>query len=407
MEPNREAPAGAGTVSKTYDVVVVGAGITGAATAYHLRKEAGCDVLLVDRHGPAAGGTGKSAAIVRQHYSTPLAVRLAKQSIAMFAAMPDELGASGGFVQCGYRMLVPPDLLDGARTNIAMQQAQGVVTELIDGAKGTAALGWLNPDGVAAIVYEPHGGHADPVRATEAYVEAFRRSGGEVAFKTPARSLLGDAHKVTGILTDDGPIAAGAVVNAAGPWAAPLAAGVGLELPLRSVREQDTVWEARGDRPLPDTPISNAVDAIYLRPLGDRRYVIGRGFPKPYEDVDPYNYKETADEAFVAEIMETDGAPLSAAARRSSHRCLCRPLRRDARLVSLRRRPRRRRRLLRRLRRQRPRLQAGPGDRGRAGPVGRHGRGRRRFPSTRLRPYRRRQPVRPGLRRQPGLMKWR
>lgn len=291
-------------VSKIHDVIVVGAGITGAATAYHLRQAAGANVLLVDRHGPAAGGTGKSAAIIRQHYSTPLAVRLAKQSIAMFAAMPDELGASGGFVQCGYRMLVPADLLDGARTNIAMQQAQGVVTELIDGAKGAAALDWLNPDGVAAIVYEPAGGHADPVRATEAYVEAFRRGGGEVAFKTPARGLLGDAHGITGILTDDGPIEAGAVVNAAGPWAAPLAASAGLDIPLRSIREQDTVWEARAGRPLPDTPISNAVDAIYLRPLGDRRYVIGRGFPKAYEDVDPYNYKETVDEAFVAEIME-------------------------------------------------------------------------------------------------------
>ena len=291
-------------MSKSHDVIVVGAGITGAATAYHLRHDASLDVLLVDRHGPAAGGTGKSAAIVRQHYSTPLAARLAKQSVAMFAGMADELGASGGFVQCGYRMLVPPDLLDGARTNIAMQQAQGVVTELIDGAKGAAALDWLNPDGVAAIVYEPAGGYADPVRTTEAYVDAFRRGGGAVAFKTPARGLLGDARKVTGILTDDGPIQAGAVVNAAGPWAAALAASGGLELPLRSIREQDTVWEARGGRPLPDTPISNAVDAIYLRPLGDRRFVIGRGFPKTYEDVDPYNYKETADEAFVAEIVE-------------------------------------------------------------------------------------------------------
>jgi len=62
----------------TYDVVVVGAGITGASTAYHLKKRGVGRVLLVDREVPAAGGTGKSAAIMRQHYSNPLLVRLSK-----------------------------------------------------------------------------------------------------------------------------------------------------------------------------------------------------------------------------------------------------------------------------------------------------------------------------------------
>jgi sarcosine oxidase, subunit beta len=73
---------------------------------------------------------------------------------------------------------------------------------------------------------------------------------------------------------------------------------------VRALREQDTVWQATSGRPLPSCSISNAVDAIYLRPQGDGRYVIGRGFPKEYFDVDPYNYKETADEEFVAEVRE-------------------------------------------------------------------------------------------------------
>jgi sarcosine oxidase subunit beta len=49
--------------------------------------------------------------------------------------------------------------------------------------------------------------------------------------------------------------------------------------------------------------VSNGVDAIYLRPLGQSRFVIGRGFPKDYVDVDPYNYKETADDDFIAEAQ--------------------------------------------------------------------------------------------------------
>jgi sarcosine oxidase subunit beta len=68
------------------------------------------------------------------------------------------------------------------------------------------------------------------------------------------------------------------------------------------VREQDTVWQARPGRLLPECSISNAVDAIYLRPLGNGRYLVGRGFPKPYQDCDPENYKLTADEVFIAEV---------------------------------------------------------------------------------------------------------
>ena len=49
--------------------------------------------------------------------------------------------------------------------------------------------------------------------------------------------------------------------------------------------------------------ISDGADAIYVRPLGEGRFIIGRGFPKPYQDVDPYNYKESADDAFVADIQ--------------------------------------------------------------------------------------------------------
>src|SRR5882724_808136 len=67
----------------SYDAIVIGAGISGAATAYHLGK-AGAKTLLLERGEPASGGTGKSAAIMRQSYSTPLLVRLARASITMF-----------------------------------------------------------------------------------------------------------------------------------------------------------------------------------------------------------------------------------------------------------------------------------------------------------------------------------
>ena len=286
----------------SFDFIVVGGGISGASTAYYL-QETGAKVLLIERDLPASGGTGKSAAIVRQHYSTPLLARLAKQSIAIFERMIAELGRSGGYVKCGYHFLLPTSMLEVAKENAAMQRKVGVRTEFVDKGTWSKDLPWLNADGVAGILYEPDGGYADPVTSTEAYVGAFERGGGTVRRKTSCRALTRQNNRITGVIMDDGAARAGGVVNAAGPWAKFLAESVGLEMQMRSVREQDTVWEARPERPLPSGSVSNAVNAIYLRPLGDRRFIVGRGFPKDYFDVDPYNYKVTADDDFIADVQ--------------------------------------------------------------------------------------------------------
>ena len=286
----------------SYDAIVVGAGISGAATAYHLRK-AGAKTLLIERGEPASGGTGKSAAIIRQSYSTPLLVRLACASITMFENAKVELGRDAGFVQDGYCFVVNAEMLDGAKKNVAMQRGLGTVNEWSEGPGFPQHLPEINPDGIAAIVYEPHGGYADPVRATEAYVAAFQALGGEFRARTPVRRLVRRGDRVTGVELDNGDVTANIVVNAAGPWAKLLAESAGLNLPMRSVREQDTVWQVPAGRAVPKTSVSMGVDATYYRPLGQGRFIIGRGFPKEYVDVDPYNYKTTADANFIADVQ--------------------------------------------------------------------------------------------------------
>ncbi|MFO1061132.1 MAG: FAD-binding oxidoreductase [Dongiaceae bacterium] len=285
------------------DIVVVGAGIIGASTAWHLRR-AGAAVLLLERDRPASGGTGRSAAAVRQNYSSTLMARLALRSIEAFRRMAEELGADGGYVAAGYHMLVPAEMVPGLEANLAVQRSVGVRTGFMSEAEIAARLPWLNREGIAAVTWEPDGGYADPVRSTEAYVGAFERHGGTFRGRTPVRALLREGSRVTGVVTDEGPIACGDVVNAAGPWAPFLAASAGIDLPMRSVREQDSVWEARPNRPLPEATLALAIDGVYVRPLGERRYVVGRGFPKEYLDCDPYNFKQTADPAFLAEVSE-------------------------------------------------------------------------------------------------------
>ncbi len=287
-------------MSERYDVVVVGAGVSGASLAWALKTRGVKRVLLVERDRPASGGTGKSAAIVRQHYSTPLMARMARASLDVF----QDKAKACGFQQVGYLFLVPPEQAATAQANMAMQRTVGVETEWLEPAALKQKAGdWLNMDGVGGATFEPKGGYADPVRTTEAMVAMFKELGGEFRERTAVRGLTRKGDRITGLSTDAGEVEAGTVVNAAGPWSTMLATSVGIEMQMRAIREQDTVWEARPGRPVPAHSISNAVDATYLRPLGGNRYVVGRGFPKEYFDCDPYNYKLTADDDFVAEVQ--------------------------------------------------------------------------------------------------------
>jgi sarcosine oxidase subunit beta len=289
-------------MNRRCDVAIVGAGIAGASLAFFL-AERGLKVIVLERGAPASGGTGLSAAIVRQHYSTLLMARLALRSVDIFSDAPVRLGRDAGYRAVGYYFLTPPDALERTRENVRMQQEVGIETSMIEADELAARMPWLNPEGVAAAAHEPRSGFADPVTATNAFLDAAVERGAELRTRTPVRALLRSGAAITGVATDEDEIEAAWVVNAAGPWAAPLAASGGLGMSMRTVREQDTIWEARPDRPIPAQSVSNAVDAIYIRPLGERRFVIGRGFPKVYTDVDPYNYKLTAESDFVQDVQ--------------------------------------------------------------------------------------------------------
>jgi glycine/D-amino acid oxidase-like deaminating enzyme len=221
----------------------------------------------------------------------------------MFENAKVELGRAVGFSQDGYCFVVNAEMLEGAKKNVAMQKGLGIVNEWCEGPGFPQHLPEINPDGIAGVVYERHGGYADPVKATETYVHAFQNLGGEFRARTPVRRLLRDGDRITGIELNDGEVNARHVVNAAGPWAKPLAESAGMTLPVRCVREQDTVWQIPAGRDVPKVSVSMGVDAVYYRPLGQNRFIIGRGFPKDYFDVDPYNYKTTADSDFVSDVQ--------------------------------------------------------------------------------------------------------
>jgi sarcosine oxidase subunit beta len=289
---------------RTYDVVVVGAGILGSTTAYYLKRNGLSNVLLLDRGDAASGGTGKSAAIVRSYYSVPVMARLAREAVLLFHNLEEEIGVDGGFHATGFTQLVPPDWVDTAKALVAMHQSLGVDTDFVGKQDWETRFPWLEPEGLGAIVFEAASGYADPVQTTEGFVNAFQNLGGQFQPGTPVRGLVRDGDRITGVILESEQITAAAVVNAAGPWSTFLAKSADIDLPIRAVREQDSIWEVRPGRALPSTPVSNPIEATYMRPMGEGRWLFGRGYPKPYFDVDPYNYKESADEDFVLDLRD-------------------------------------------------------------------------------------------------------
>src|SRR5262245_27079177 len=113
---------------RTADAVVIGAGVNGARTAYNLVKRGLKRVILLEKYLLASGGTGRSAAIVRQHYSNEELVRMVKRAVDIFHHFDDEVGGETGFVNCGWAFLVPEYVSEGFSRNLAMQQQLGIET---------------------------------------------------------------------------------------------------------------------------------------------------------------------------------------------------------------------------------------------------------------------------------------
>ena len=93
-------------MKKTADAVIIGGGAVGTSTLYHLTKLGMTDVVLLDKGSLASGSTGDSAAIVRQHYSNEVSIRLVKRSIEIMRSFPDEMGVDV-FTQSGWCFLIP------------------------------------------------------------------------------------------------------------------------------------------------------------------------------------------------------------------------------------------------------------------------------------------------------------
>lgn len=263
------------------DIVIIGGAIMGASLAWFLREEGFSGSIALIERDPAFAhaATTLSCASIRQQFSIPENIRLSRFTLGFFRELKERFGqdADIAFNEKGYLILASDEGLPVLQANHAIQRAEGADVVIEDADTLAQRFSWLSPEGIA-------GGALG--RSGEGWFDAHALLG-LIRKGLRQRDIHFVHDEVTGIarqgsraesvqLASGGAIAAGTIVNAAGPNAGKVAAMAGLSLPVEPRKRSVFVFEARDH--FEDMPLLVDPSGIYVRPEG-RTYITGGAEP--------------------------------------------------------------------------------------------------------------------------------
>lgn len=309
--------------TRTAEVIVVGGGVIGTATAFHL-AERGIKTVLLDRGEIAGASTGKSGALVRMHYTDPYQARLANESLPYFADWKHRVGVGdAGFARSGVIVTTTPRNEAALRANVRMLQSVGVNTCIINADDVLRLQPFVNPEGLEVCAWEPDSGCAVPAATAKSFAEAAGKLGAEIVTGQAVTGVRTEGGRVTGVTTADGEWSAPRVIVCAGVWSLPLFEPLGVELPIRVNRTGAFLLARSAD--IPTGPAGHAVFldralGCYFRPYGETDMLAGGGGRSRQTD-DPDNYDENADPELIRDVsaLVAQRIPSMAGARVTGH----------------------------------------------------------------------------------------
>jgi sarcosine oxidase subunit beta len=236
---------------KAYDVVIIGAGGHGLATAYYLATRHGItNVAVVEASYIGSGNSGRNTTIIRANYGIPESVRFYQHSVDLYATLEEETGCRIMHSTKGLLWLAHTEMaMRAERSRALMNQACGAETVTITPEEAKQLCPQLDLSGggrypVLGASYHPGGATARHDRVVWAYARGAMRLGVDVLPHTPVIGLLRDGERVVGVETDAGPISAGVVLSAVGGNVTTVAAMADLRLPIRTHPLQALVTNA-------------------------------------------------------------------------------------------------------------------------------------------------------------------
>ena len=267
------------------DVIVVGAGVAGASTAFHLSRLGAGDVLVVDRDTAGSGMSSRSSAMIRMHYTFRPEVELAVRSDQMFRSWTELTGRPAFVRRTGFARIVLPGEEGALRANVAMQQDCGARTQTVPAAGFAALAPGIRTEDLTEVAWEPNGGYGDGALVAGDLLAAARERGVRYRPHTPVQALLREGDRVTGIQTQDGPEHAGIVVAAAGVWSPALLASIGVDLPIETEFHEVAVLSHAPGQGAPVACIDSTTQSYFRPEAGGSRTLVGSF--TGYRGIDP------------------------------------------------------------------------------------------------------------------------
>jgi sarcosine oxidase subunit beta len=226
------------------DYIIVGGGIMGAMMALELAESGSGSVILLEKSFPGAGSTGKSGAILRQHYSHKVTIGMARESLHWYSEFEQRYGTDIAFHRPGMAFICTAADRENLVRNVELQCSMGVETSILDATQ----LRDLEPSGQFAddecAAWEPEAGNVHPVRTVHAVIEAASRAGAEIRIGTRVTGFVREGDRVLGVTLDDGStLQSQMVIVAAGPWAGQLLEEAGVTLPLTALRPEQSFFD--------------------------------------------------------------------------------------------------------------------------------------------------------------------
>jgi sarcosine oxidase, subunit beta len=304
-------------MNETADCIVIGGGVMGASIAYQLASQGMGRVVLLERLALGNGTTGRSGAIVRQHYSNDFTIRMARESLQVFTHFADVVGGDCGFVTTGMLVVVDDVGTSTLRASVVLQQALGVDTRLISPQEVSAAAPGYSGTGAALACYEAEAGVADPMATTHCFASRAREHGATIREGVTVTRISTSGARVTGVETDQGSVVAPIVVLAANAWSVGLAREIGIALPITPTRHPMLALrrpDDSGGRYGWHAVCLDMTHAIYMRPEIGGVTLVGSTEEVPQAS-DPDAYQQGLTEAEIAHFHATGSIYLPALAR--------------------------------------------------------------------------------------------
>jgi sarcosine oxidase, subunit beta len=287
-------------MTETADVAIIGGGIVGSSVAYHL-AEAGCtNVLIVEREErQGMGSTAKSMGGVRAQFATSINIRMSLHSIDLFSRFEELTGHTAGYRPHGYLFVATSERhLEYLKTNLRKQQNCGLSNvEMVTREDILKTIPQLIGDDVVGGSFCPTDGFVDPYSVMTGFAKRARDLGVRTWLETAVTGIDVKEGRVAGLETSRGYVSTGAVVNAAGPWAAGVARLARVEIPVQPLRRQIVKTEPFEQLSSRLPMVIDMSSGFHFRPEGSS-YLLA--WPDPEET---YGFRTDFDYGFIEKIL--------------------------------------------------------------------------------------------------------